>query len=277
MDRLEREWHAFLDGIPVPPALAAAAEARFRPAGLLGRRCARETAGLEARAAEAGRAGSPARAAELWRRAARLSGDPADLRGLGDALRGSDPAAADAAYAEALAAIGERSPALRSALLEARGDLAGRAGDAALAATRYREALALHPDRARERLLVAKIAAVTDPRLREGAPWLLGTGDADAAMKALAASDDPIGPYLAGRYALARGDAAGAVPFLERALAGDLPSVAFRVEALSSLAQARCRLGDVAGARAEWARLEQVTDREADRERARHAARRCGS
>ena len=275
--RLEAEWHAFLDGVPVPPELAVAAEARFRPAGLLGRRCARETAGLEARALEAGGSGEPARAAALWRRAFRLSSDPSDLRGLGDALRGSDPAGADRAYTEALEAIGAGAPALRSSLLESRGDLAWRAGDAAGAAARYREALALHPDRARERLLTAKVRAATAPDLAVAAPWFLGTGDAETTLQALAGSADPLGPYLAGRYALSRGDAARAIPLLERALEGPLPSVAFRVEALSSLATARCRLGDVAGAREDWARLERTTDREADRERARHAALRCGT
>ena len=277
IERLESDWHAFLDALPVSPELSAAAEARFRPAGLLGRRCARETAGLEARAQEAGRRGEPAVAAGYWRRAARLSGDPSDLRSLGDALRGSDPTAADAAYAEALAALGQGSPALRAALLEARGDLAWRAGDASAAAARYREALELHPDRARGRLLVAKVGAATDPALAAAAPWLLGgTGDAGEAMRALATSSAPLGPYLAGRYAAGRGDAAAAIPLLERALEGGLPSVAFRVEALSTLAAARCRLGDVAGAREAWSRLEATTDREADRERARHAAVRCG-
>ena len=277
IERLESEWHAFLDGLPVSPELSAAAEARFRPAGLLGRRCARETAGLEARAQEAGRRGEPAVAAGFWRRAARLSGDPSDLRSLGDAIRGSDPTAADTAYAEALAALGQGSPALRAALLESRGDLAWRAGDASAAAAHSRAALELHPDRARGRLLVAKVGAATDPALAAAAPWLLGgTGDAGEAMRALGASSAPLGPYLAGRYAASRGDPAAAIPLLERALEGGLPTVAFRVEALSTLAAARCRLGDVAGAREAWSRLEATTDREADRERARHAAMRCG-
>jgi hypothetical protein len=48
------------------------------------------------------------------------------------------------------------------------------------------------------------------------------------------------------------------------------------VEALSSLAAARCRLGDVAGAREAWSRIERDADREADRVRARHASLRCG-
>ena len=273
--RLEGEWHAFLDALPIPPELSVAAEARFRPAGLLGRRCARETAGLEARARAAGMRGEPAVASGLLRRAARLSGDPGDLQGAGDALRGTDPVAADAAYLEALAAIGPGSPALRAGLLESRGDLAWRAGDGPQAVARFREALALHPDRARARLLTAKVAAATNPALAAAAPLLLGTGDDDGALRALAASTDPLGPYLAGRYAAARGDPAGAIPLLERALDGTLPSLAFRVEALSSLAAARCRTGDVAGAREAWSRIERSADREANRARARHAAGRC--
>jgi tetratricopeptide (TPR) repeat protein len=220
--------------------------------------------------------GEPAVAAGLLRRAARLSGDPGDLQGAGDALRGTDPAAADAAYLEALAVIGPGSPALRAGLLESRGDLAWRAGDGPQAVARFREALELHPDRARARLLTAKVAAATDPALAAAAPLLLGTGDDDAALRALAASTHPLGPYLAGRYAAARGDPAGAIPLLERALDGTLPSLAFRVEALSSLAAARCRTGDVAGAREAWSRIERSADREADRARARHAAGRCG-
>ncbi len=273
---LERDWHAFLDGVPAPPELAVAAEARFRPAGLLGRRCARETAGLEARAQAEGHRGHPREAAALWRRAARISGNPADLRGAADALRTTDPAAAEAAYAEALAAVGNGPSWLRSAVLEAQGDLRWRTGDPAGAAARFREALALLPDRPRERQLTAKIAASTDPALAAAAPLFLGEGDPKEALRKLAASPNALGPYLAGRGAAARGDAPAAIPLLERALDGNLPSTGFRVEALSSLAVARCTAGDLPGAEAAWAEILRIADREADRERARHAAaRRC--
>ena len=276
ISELERDWHAFLGSMPVPPELAVAAEARFRPAGLLGRRCARETAGLEARAQASAHAGRRARgggAVAACR--TRISGDPADLRGAGDALRLSDPAAAEAAYSEALAALGASRPSLRSAILESRGDLRWRAGDEPAAAARYREALGLLPDRPRERLLAAKIAAVTDPALAAAAPWLLGKGDAQEALRSLAASENPLGPYLAGRAAAARGDPAAAIPLLERALAGALPSTAFRVEALSSLAAARCCQGRPRRRPCRLGELERVADREADRARARHAASRC--
>jgi tetratricopeptide (TPR) repeat protein len=274
---LERDWHAFLDTVPVPPELAVAAEARFRPAGLLGRRCARETAGLEARALASARDGKPREAASLWRRAGRISGDPGDLRGAGDALRPADPAAAEAAYLEALAAAGAGSPSLRASILESLGDLRWRTGDAAAAAALYRDALALLPDRPRVRLLTAKVAATTDPALAGAAPWFLGQAGAEEALRSLSASANPLGPYLAGRAASVRGDLSVALPLLERALAGDLPSTAFRVEALASLAAARCATGDTAAARTAWSELDRIADREADRERARHAAKRCGA
>lgn len=45
-------WERFLDGVPVPPAVAAAAARRFRDPGLFGRACARETAAREEEARE---------------------------------------------------------------------------------------------------------------------------------------------------------------------------------------------------------------------------------
>jgi hypothetical protein len=272
---LEAEWHAFLDGVPVPPALRAAAEARFRPAGLLGRRCAREVAGIERRAAEAQRAGRPAEASDLWRAAARLTGDPEDLRRAGEALRATSPAAADRAFAEALAAAPAGRPALRSALLESRGDLAWRRGDRAGAARLWGEALQLSPDRPVARRLQARLALEGDPALAEAAaPWLLGEGDPQEARRRLRASAAPLAAYLAGRDALARGEPDGAA-LLERALAGPLPGSDFRVEALRLLAADRCERGEGAAAAAAWEEVAREAGRAADAERARDGARRC--
>jgi hypothetical protein len=44
LESLEAEWNRFLDGVEVPEALRAEAEARFRDPGLFGTRCAREVA-----------------------------------------------------------------------------------------------------------------------------------------------------------------------------------------------------------------------------------------
>ena len=311
---LEADWLAFLDGIPVPPELAAEAEARFRPGGLLARRCAREVAGLEARARALLGTGRGPEAAALWRRAAALSADPADLRAAGDALRASDPAAAERTWAEALAALGPGAsrPALRAALLDAIGDARWRSGEEAAAAARWREALLLRPGGFQSRLLQAKLAAAADPALAPAAEWLAGGAGGGApgttpsalvapsplgggpsasgalpsppggpaagvppALARLSALDHPLAAYLAGRAAAARGDPRAAAERLERALLGELPGPAFRVEALRVLGEARCASGDLAGALAAFAELARTSPREAERERALAAARRC--
>ena len=271
---LEAEWHRFLDGVRVPPELAAAAEARFRPAGLLGRRCAREVAGLERRALRQEREGRPVAAARAWRRAAALSSDPADLLAAGLALRLADPAGADEVLAGALAGAGKQHAA-RAALLEARGDLRWLRGDGPGASDLYRTALGERPDRPRARLLQAKLAALADPALAGAGPLLLGVGDPAVALARLSAADHPLAAYLLGRAELARGAPALASDRLAGALAGPLPSPAFRTEALRLLGESRCAAGDRAGAAAAFGALEREADREADRELARAGAGRC--
>jgi len=279
LPELEAEWSAFLDGVAVPPALRASAEARFRPEGILGRRCVREVAGAEARASLAARQGRAAEAAALWRRASDLSGEPADLRAAGDALRRSgDTAGAAAAWREALERAGTGRPALRSALLGELGDLAWRAGDAAAAAASYRSALALDPERAESRLLAAKLAALADPALAGAAgPWLLQADDPAVALALLARSDAPLASYLLGRAFLSRGAPRHAIPLLARAAAGSLPGASFALEARRLLAEARCASGEWDLGLAGFSALSREADREADRIRAAAAARRCES
>lgn len=276
---LERQWLAFLDDVAVPPALAAAAEARFRPAGLLGRRCAREVAGLERSAWDAQHQGRARDAARLWTEAARLTGDPEDLRRAGDALRSTDPAGARQAYGEAMARAGSGLPALRLAVHEALGEMAWRAGDAAGAARDWSDALALGPEPHAARRLQALLAMTRDPALSASVgPWLLDVpagGDREAARRRLLSAPDPLSAYLAARADLAFGDGAGAPALLERSLAGPLPSPEIRLEALRLLARLRCDAGDGAGARAAWDEVARSAERAADRERSAAETRRC--
>jgi hypothetical protein len=277
VEALEGEWSAFLDGVPVPAELRASAEARFRGESLFVRRCAREVAGLEARAAEAAARGRPGAAAAIWRRAAERSGDPGDLLLAGEALRrAGDAAGAREVLAGALAAAGSGRAALRGALLGALGDLDWLAGDRPAAAARYREALSSDPERATARLLRAKLAALEDPALEaEVAPWLLGRGDPAVALARLSRSQAPLGRYLAARAFLARGAPRLALPLLAGALAGPLPSPDFEEEARRLAAQARCASGDLDGGAAAFAALARAAGREAERQRALAAARRC--
>jgi len=275
LPKLEAEWLRFLDGVEVPSELASAAEARFRPTGLLGRRCAREVAGLERSGAEAAREGRAGEAGAAYRRAAALSSDPGDLALAGDAVRLSDPALAARTWSEALLAS-EKRPALRASLLESLGNLRFEDGDLPGAADLYGQALDEHPDRPEVRLLQAKLAASLDPALADAAgPWLLGKGDAGLALSRLAASDHPLSSYLLGRAALLRGAPRLASALLARALAGTLPSPAFRTEALRMLGEAFCADGEDEQARSAFSELERTSGREADREVARASALRC--
>ncbi len=274
---LEAEWSSFLDGVAVPVELRGSAEARFHAEGILGRRCAREVAGMEAGAALAARAGRAADAADLWRRAAALSGDPADLRAAGESLRwAGNPGAAAAAWTKALELAGTGRNALRAALLADLGDLAWRGGDTATAASSYQSALALAPERAESRLLTAKAAALADPALADAAgPWLLSAGDPAVALARVARSEAPLASYLLGRALLSRGAPRHAVPPLVRAATGSLPGVAFSLEARRLLAEARCASGEWELGLAGFSSLAREADREADRIRAAASARRC--
>jgi hypothetical protein len=274
---LAAEWSRFLDGLPVPPGLAAAAELRFRDPGLLSRACGREQASLAEGARAAARAGDPARAEADWRRVSSLAGgDPEPLQAAADAWRTRDPARAAALGSEALArAEAGGRPALRAAILAGLGDGELRAGRRAAAAERYRAARDLAPEGAEARTLEAKLAAAGDPALAPAAAWLLGDGDPGVALARLARSEAPLARYLVARAALARGAPRTALALLRRLPAGSLPGERFPAEARRLEAEALCGAGEfAAGVRA----LEAIASsdpREAERERARDEARRC--
>jgi hypothetical protein len=276
---LEAEWQRFLDGVPVPAALAAAAEARFAHGSLFARACAREVADLDRRASLESASGRAAAAEALLRRAGALSGgDPAWLRVAADAWRAAgDLGRAQAILEEALRAA-ERAggrPALRSGLLASLGDVRMRRGDAAGASERYREALALGVLGAEARTIQAKLAAADDPRLREAvAPWLLGVGDPALALARLAESDAPLARYLLSRARLARGAPVAARSSLASLDVAALPGPAFETEARRMAADALCRSGHWAEGIAAWTAIA-ADAQDAPREQAEDAARRC--
>jgi len=280
LPELEAEWQRFLDGVAVPPALAAAADARFERGSLFARACAREVAALEGEAARASAAGRAAAAEALLRRASALSGgDPAWLRAAADAWRAAgDLARAEAILREALAgaevAGGRR--ALRAGLLAALGDVRWRARDAPGAAQRYREALALGAAGAEERTLQAKLAAALDPQLGAAiAPWLLGVGDPALALARAAASDAALARYLVARARLARGAPAMALAELAAVDARTLPDAAFSAEARRMAAEALCLAGRFADGVAAFGAIARDAASDAAREQAADAARRC--
>ena len=281
LETLESEWHRFLDGVAVSPALAAAAEARFERGSLFARACAREVAGLEEAAAREARLGRPAAAEAALRRASALSdGDPGYLRGAADAWRAAgDLARAEAVLDEALAAApaGGARRSLRAGLLAAQGDLRLRAGDGPGAAERDRAAQALGAAGGAEaRTLLAKLAAATDEQVgRAAGPWLLGIGDAGVALSRLAQGEDGLSRYLLARARLARGAPALALASLDALRERDLPAASFALEARRMAAEALCSSGRWEDGIAAWRALGATAVGDARREQAEDAARRC--
>lgn len=277
---LEAAWQRFLDGVAVPPALAAAAEARFARGSLFARACAREVAQLEVDAARDAGAGRAAAAERLLRRARELSGgDPAWLAGAADAWRAAgDLARAEAILGEALAAAeaaGGRH-ALRAALLGSLGDLRLRAGDLSGAAERYRAAVPLAAAGAEERLAQAKLAAASDPALADAVgPWLARIGDPNAALSRVARSGAPLARYLLARARLGRGAPALALEDLAGLAPAGLPGPAFAREARRLEAEALCLVGRYAEGIAAFRALAAPPAHEGDRERALDDAGRC--
>ncbi len=278
---LAAEWHAFLDGIEPTPGLLAAARDRLGRGSLFARRCAREVALLETRAAQDAAAGRAAAACTLYEAAAHRSGNGRDLLAAGQVrARAGDLDGAERAYgAAALGAHrGEANLdfALGWSLAAARGDLAWRRGQPAEAIALWSAALGVPPDRAEERLLEAKIVAAGDPALTEAArPLLLGDADPAAVLPRLAPLPHPLAAYLVGRALAGRGEAAAAVGPLARAAEGGLPG-ALRREATLLLGEARCAAGAREGGAASLGALA-ASGSAADRARADEALRRCAA
>jgi hypothetical protein len=276
LDELAAEWQRFLDGVEVPPGLAAAARARLSRGSLFARRCAREVASIERRARGAAARGRTDEACALWMRSSALSGNPEGLKAAGDArARAGDLEGAAAAYLDAAARAGEGQPMLRASIAAARGDVAWRRGDLEAAAAAWLEALAAQPDRADVRLLEAKLVAARDPVLGPAARgYLLGANDPAVSLARVARVDHPLSAYLVGRALLERGEAAAAVPELARATRGPLPDGIAR-EASRLLGEAQCGAGERARGADSLRSLLGPATRAAERERIGEALRRC--
>jgi hypothetical protein len=270
------EWQAFLADLPRPPGLASAARARFARPALFAIPCAREVAALEEQAyAEAGHGRIEAACAQL-RRVSALTGRAGPLKSAGDLLARSGAFdGAEAAYLEAVAAVGQADPALSVALVSARADLAWRRDQPAAAAAGWLAAADAVGERQERRLLEVKLASLADPALtRAVRPWLLGAVDPSAALLELERLHRPLTAYLAARVRLGRGETTEALPLLEFAEGGSLPRL-IRQETRFLLAETRCLTGGGPAATLAMAAWRDGAVGDADRWRAEAGLRRC--
>jgi len=269
-------WQAFLDGVEVPRGLGLAARARYARPPLHEVPCAREVAALEERAWRVAGAGRTEEACRDLRRVASVTGRAGPLRAVGDLLaRSGDLDGAEAAYLEAARAVPEADGLQKAQLVAAGADLGWRRGEPGAAAAGYWQALAVDPDRPEARLLQAKLTALADATLAAAArPYLLGLEPPATALARLEPLDLPLAQYLVARAELARGEAAAALPRLERAVAGPLPRV-LADEARLLLGEAACQAGRYEAGRAALRPFAEAAPAETDRVRAAAGLRRC--
>jgi len=248
LDALATEWERMLDGLQLDERSVNRAFAKFRGGSVFSRRCAREVAGLSARARTDA---DPLRALEETRRCARLQPDEPSFVLAEAALLakvGRIPEAA--ATLSRLQSRVEAFPALEVEAGLARVRLAFTSGDLAEAATVLEQLAPLRPGLDLERQVTLWRAAES-----AGAPgrtvmaYLARPDDLRTLglqRAAQAAPDQALLHYLLGRRLLEDGAPAAAAAHLRRALALGLPSPADQ-EAWRLRTAADYRAGDCGG------------------------------
>ncbi|MBI5546421.1 MAG: tetratricopeptide repeat protein, partial [Deltaproteobacteria bacterium] len=254
LDALAAEWEAFLAAVPLDAQALHAAQVRFERPSIFERPCAREVAALLDEAMEA-RQTDPGHALGLLRRCAEIEpGNSLWLKAQAEIrVRQRQWRQARQAWQEILAR--EAQPAgVRAAALMGLGDAHWALGDQDEARKAFQAALALHRDRATDRMASVKLEALADPVaspvLRRfflssaELPEVLAVQELAQAQPANATAR-----YLVGRQLLQRGDPLAAERYLSEALGLGLADAEVRREGQRLLVQARYLSGDCSGAR----------------------------
>lgn len=236
IETLVGEWERWLDGEPLSARARVVAEQRFKRPAIFRRPCAREVADLNDEAGDALRAGDADKAVELYARCGELdAGDPNYLVARANALAEQGRAEEITALQPVLDAHRSADDLLRARLLVALGNAWAFRGEALRAAEAWNHAGKLQIDRAGQRELAVKIAAVGDAEIAAAVLPFLDDGT-DARLLAVRDLLErrpgyATGWYLVGRRLVARDEPALALTHLDRALAGKLPSAQIEREA----------------------------------------------
>jgi tetratricopeptide (TPR) repeat protein len=261
---LASEWSAFIDRVEVPAGEALMMRERLRRPSVFHKVCAHELALRREQARRALGEGDRARALSTLESVCHDDPDePGNLAEIMDASS-DDRAAAERAIARLLAHPKVSAPQ-RARALSLRGDLALRAGDPAAADAAYAQAAELPLDEPTARLLTVKRLSTREPpgpvtdELRR---FLSSPGSGrDPALDLVAVSQlvqaapqRGLFHYLLGRQLESRGRAEQAISELRAGLDG-LPDERFVREALRLLGRAQLRSGDLPGCRATFEKL----------------------
>lgn len=277
LDTLVSAWERWIDALPLSPTERAVAQDHFRTPSIFARVCAHEISTLRDEAQRS----PPPRALDLYRRIAVFLGEsPAARFDVALALDRAGHAREFTETARALLTEGELTPGQRGRLLEASGNVAWAAGDAATARARFEEVRALDLGAASTRLQWVRLWALGLPPgasatlrdfLTQKLPTVAGTL-AVAELREVVPGDKTV-PYLVARQLQLAGACALALPWLERA--GPHPFAPIEAERLRLWAQCQTDKGDLAAAEAGWLRYADVAPSSGEAARARDAAERA--
>ncbi len=249
-DALVAEWRAMLATVEVPPADLEAARERFRRGGVFSRPCPHAIAARTERAARQAGSGDRKGAIQTMRDVCRDAPDEpgyalelAELLAAGDDDERREGRDLYQRWTEA-----EAGAAVVAVALDALAQLDARGGDRVAARAHIAAALALPLDDDRRRPFEAVMAALdggdlAGPFLRG---YFFGAGDrlAWALMASAMAPHSALARYLLALQWNERGQYALAVPLLDRALTGTLPSPRFVRAGARRLAVAAWRIDD---------------------------------
>lgn len=277
LEALVKGWEEFLGKVAVDEAAVNQAFARFRQPALMGRACAREVATLADEARDLLRS-DPARSAVLYKRSAELQPEePAHRLGEARALAAIDRLP-DAAEVLAKAAVSyQGAPQVLAEVSMARADVAQKRGRAEEVRKHLEGILAAPVSAPMNRTAHVKLHALEAPKVADALWAYFGEGHDELKLLVLQRAlgetgGDPYLQYLLGRRTAQAGAPALARPYLDAALAGQLPE-SIRREALRLAIEAEFGAGKCAAVRA---RVESAKEEpEAFRARAQDWVARC--
>lgn len=271
LEELEAAWHEHLKLVPFPESAQALAAFRFSGGSVLSTVCPHTRADLKQELGGLLASADDAAAQAMCRKVLEIDPTDAGVRAtLAVLLRRAGDAEASAAELSALAASPGNTAVVASAK-QMLADEAFRRGDVEAARALYRELLSAPQDRdALRQLQVKNLAMDATPRGRQlifdllvGEPGR-GTDGASAvyfARELRGERGDGLPHYLEARQLFFQGRLKESIALHDEALRLGLPTPELTAEAVRVRAMALFAAGELAGARAGFRALEQLTER----------------
>lgn len=275
-DALEKDYRAYLDGVPLPPEAESFARAKFGRPGIFGRKCPHLVDALRQEADVCRDTQRYQEAIDAYRAA--LAKDPLDhasRQGLALTERRHGDRERGRTLLEEIAAAEKTPRTFRDRAEEALADADLLDGRHEAAAVRYAKLASQSLDEDAARTLEVKAIAAREPSAREAVQALL-LGDAkhgadifvggvELGRWEASPAKSALGSYLVGRNLVQRGFFEKGARVLDEATDATppLPTARLRRETIRQRAVAACALGDAAALDAARARIETPSELDA--------------